>query len=383
MNKLKKILFVNVPWTGHVNPTLTLVRELIRNGYEVTYINSEEWRKNIEETGAKFIPYINYPDGELSVDIKDKMCQMAAYTSALRVLPGYDLLIYEAMFFLGQMLAEQCNKKAVRIFTTFAISDHVLKSYCHDSNTWSILYFKSIRRRYTRKILAHLQLQEPDVYLEVSRHKADKSIVCMAREFQIFTEDFGQDFCFCGPLISERTQTDTFEEDLDVSKKVIYISMGSILRREKFLQKCILALSDSEYEVVISLGGQSNEKYQNVAKNIHVYSYVNQLEILKRASLFITHGGMNSIQEALFYGVPLLIVPMNNDQFTNAKQVQKLKLGDTIHWRTATSGKVRKSVEKLIYSQDTQKSLHDMRDNIVNSKGSTACVDLINNLLFD
>ena len=59
MYNCKKILMVNLPFSGHTNPTLELAKTFVSLGHEVTYIHSPEWKNKIEETGAIFIPYDN------------------------------------------------------------------------------------------------------------------------------------------------------------------------------------------------------------------------------------------------------------------------------------------------------------------------------------
>ena len=51
-----RILMVNVPFSGHVNPTLLLARKLVERGHSVSYILTNQWKEKIEETGAAFIP---------------------------------------------------------------------------------------------------------------------------------------------------------------------------------------------------------------------------------------------------------------------------------------------------------------------------------------
>ena len=50
-------------------------------------------------------------------------------------------------------------------------------------------------------------------------------------------------------------------------------------------------------------------------------------QVLRAASLFITHGGMNSVMEALSLGVPMVVAPQAADQFANAGRVAELGLG--------------------------------------------------------
>ena len=57
-----KILFINLPYYGHVVPTIGLVSELIKNGCEVTYALPYDWEKKIEGSGAKFWGYENHKE---------------------------------------------------------------------------------------------------------------------------------------------------------------------------------------------------------------------------------------------------------------------------------------------------------------------------------
>ena len=73
-----RILMVNVPYAGHVNPTLPLTKELVKRGHQVAYVNSEEFHSKIEATGAAFFPYVDFPAG-LTDNQKKRRCFQAAY----------------------------------------------------------------------------------------------------------------------------------------------------------------------------------------------------------------------------------------------------------------------------------------------------------------
>ena len=94
-----KILFINLPYYGHVVPTIGLVQELIKKGCEVTYLMPFDWEEKIKESGAKFIGYDNHK--KLSEQIKN------AYAIAESIVEKYDFIIYEQFFFLGKHLAEK------------------------------------------------------------------------------------------------------------------------------------------------------------------------------------------------------------------------------------------------------------------------------------
>ena len=76
------------------------------------------------------------------------------------------------------------------------------------------------------------------------------------------------------------------------------------------------------------------EKTARLPDNFIVRPFVNQGEILKHASLFITAGGMNSIHEALYYGVPCLICPQQGEQLLNAKRFEAMGFGRRLRKKT-------------------------------------------------
>ena len=56
---MSKALFFGLPVHGHTNPTLPLVRELVRRGEEIVYLSTDEFAPLIAATGATYRPYRN------------------------------------------------------------------------------------------------------------------------------------------------------------------------------------------------------------------------------------------------------------------------------------------------------------------------------------
>lgn len=90
-----KILFINLPYHGHVVPTIGLVQELIKQGCEVTYLMPSDWEEKVVESGAKFYGYKNHR--QLSEQIKN------AYATAKSIVEQFDFIIYEQFFFLRKI----------------------------------------------------------------------------------------------------------------------------------------------------------------------------------------------------------------------------------------------------------------------------------------
>lgn len=104
--KSYSILMVNLPFSGHTNPTLGLARMLTDMGHRVTYVHSPTWRDAVENTGVRFVPYDDYP--LFPSPFQDRMrCWRAAYRTVLRIGAEYDCLIYEMLFVSGKALADR------------------------------------------------------------------------------------------------------------------------------------------------------------------------------------------------------------------------------------------------------------------------------------
>ena len=109
-----KILFINLPYYGHVIPTIGLIQELIKKDIKVTTLMPFDWEDFMKQSGADFIGYENHK--QLSEQIKN------CYKKAESIIQDYDLVIYEQFFFLGKHLAEKYHKPVV-IHSRDAIQD--------------------------------------------------------------------------------------------------------------------------------------------------------------------------------------------------------------------------------------------------------------------
>jgi UDP:flavonoid glycosyltransferase YjiC (YdhE family) len=105
-------------------------------------------------------------------------------------------------------------------------------------------------------------------------------------------------------------------------KPIIYVSMGTVFNNENsnlfqvLVEACKYYAKD--YSVIVSTGDvKTYDKYVKSSlnsSNILLVPHTPQVEILKRAHLFITHAGMNSVSEAVNYGVPIICLPLSGDQ---------------------------------------------------------------------
>ncbi len=208
-------------------------------------------------------------------------------------------------------------------------------------------YAKRLRKRYGLRNLG---------LLPVLMNRGDYNLCGYARLFQPGGRGFGGEYRFVGPLSVHRKigqQNDFSCWDEDVSTPLIYISLGTVFHRnEEFLRTVVEQLGlrtgkrlterlektgggcpaglgggrsrGESFRVVLVWSGDETHVFP---ENFTVRPFVNQNEILKHAALFITAGGMNSLHEALYFGVPCLMCPQQGEQRLNARRFERLGFG--------------------------------------------------------
>ena len=365
-----KILFINLPYYGHVVPTIGLVQELIKQGCEVTYLMPFDWQEKIAESGATFYGYDNHR--QLSEQIKN------AYSAAERIIGKFDLVIYEQFFFLGKHLAEKYDKPVVRIFTAPVTNDKLMKEFISAKGPLSIFRHKWIARAFTKDIAKNIPMKTDNWLDEIIYNSPQLNLVYTLREYQPYEEEFStEQYKFLGPSIYDRK-----EEDFDYvkgEKPLAYISLGTIIKgATSFFQNCIEAFRGEDVDLIISVGQQFNiKKLKNIPPNVYIYKSVPQLKVLKLADVFVTHGGMNSVSEALYYGVPMLVIPFVSDQPVNARYVEKLGVGMRLIYSEVDKTSVRAHVLSVLSSAEIKNNTEKVQELIKNAPGNVGGAELI------
>ncbi|MBO5302047.1 MAG: hypothetical protein J6A81_07540 [Peptococcaceae bacterium] len=367
-----KILFINLPYYGHVVPTIGIVQELIAKGCEVTYMLPWGWEDTIQESGAKFAGYKNHK--QLSEQIQN------AYDAAAQMVEQFDMIVYEQFFFPGKHLAETYQKPVVRIFTAPVADKVLMDEYISAGGPLGIFRYKWIARAWTKDIAKHCAIpMKTDNWLdEIIDNPPELNLVYTLREYQPYVEKFpAAQYKFLGPSIYERQHA-----QIDFVKRenpVVYISLGTVVKGAKqFFQCCVDAFRDLPVDVVIAAGKTFDiGKMKHIPDNVHIYTAVPQTEVLCMADVFVTHGGMNSISEALVYGVPMIVLPFMADQPVNARQVEALGLGRCMDYKTIHAQALKEAVLSVLSDNTIKENLANAQNWIAQAPGNKGGAELI------
>jgi hypothetical protein len=365
---LAKVLLFNIPAYGHVNPTLPIVRELVQRGHQVVYYDSVSFEEAIQATGAEFRPY---PDsGSSEAEFASRIHNLVTVSvfvleETIRLLPfcldaieqeGPDLVMFDSIALWGMQAARLKHRKSAVSITTF-VQEGVPGLFTGRD------YLQIFRQAFAN-LLAIRRLRRqlvntygPDIFpgSSILPCKGDSSIVYTSREFQPDTPYIDGSFHFVGPsiLAGTREATEFPWERLDPGRTRIYLSLGTLYNKNlEFYRTVFRAFSDHPGQFIISVGRAINiGDLGPVPRNFLVQAFVPQLDLLQKVDLFITHGGMNSVNEALYYGVPLIIVPQQIEQALNGRQVARhgagVVLADSPPYGRLDPGLLRRTVDRI------------------------------------
>lgn len=121
----------------------------------------------------------------------------------------------------------------------------------------------------------------------------------------------------------------------------VYVSLGTFLSaRSDVLRRITEAFRNEPVELAVASGATPPEALGEVPDSWHVQPFLPQPAVLRHCDLAVTHGGNNTITEALWAGAPLLVCPFSTDQFAGAEDVRVAGLGDVFDPNRASAAEI-------------------------------------------
>jgi MGT family glycosyltransferase len=228
-------------------------------------------------------------------------------------------------------------------------------------------------RRYFQLMggLARAHGVRPIGYPEIFALPAGLMINYTAAILQPGARRLARHVCFVGPSIAARAAEPEFPFDLLDDRPLVYVSLGTVNNRNPaFFRAAIAAYRQAPWQVVMSTGRDVDQAaLGEIPGNIIVRAQVPQLALLKRAALFVNHAGMNSVQEALCHGVPLVTVPQSPEQAVIARRVAKLGAGVMLADSRLTPQKLREATERVLAGERYRRTARRLGDEIGEAGG--------------
>ena len=189
-------------------------------------------------------------------------------------------------------------------------------------------------------------------------------------------------FHYLGPFCSRPDKTIPFPFEQLNGKPLIYASLGTLQGRDSGYFAIIAeACAEMEAQLVISLGGRDANPEMELAGSPLVVKYAPQLEILARASVTITHAGLNTVMQSLMFGVPLVAMPITHDQPAIAARVQRSGAGEMIAIRDLTPQRLRAALDLVMSDPTYRMRAKEISASIQTAGGVERAVDIVEEVL--
>jgi MGT family glycosyltransferase len=189
---------------------------------------------------------------------------------------------------------------------------------------------------------------------------------------------FDDRFRFVGPSVGGRDSDGDWERE--GTGPLLFISLGTtpLNRRPDFFRMCHDAFGGSEWDVAMAVGDQTSlADLGTIAPNVRARPFFPQVQVLRQTAVFITHAGMNSTMEALYYAVPMVAVPQQPEQAATARRLEELGLGMRLAPEDVGSDALRAAVTAVHTDARVRRNLAAMRDVVRNAGGAVAAADAI------
>ena len=370
--------------TGHINPMTALARRLQARGHEVILFGIRDIEARVRAAGVGFCPIGggDYPLGTLArldrVLAEKKGLETFRFTvdrvknTALIVLrdgpPAVHRASVDALLVdeadMGGSVAEHLGLPFVSIafFPPLIRGDHI-PPFCfgwkaghgHLSHFRNWLGMRCLSR-VAAPIYTAVNAQRVAWGLKPLKHAADAlsplaQITQLPAALEFEVKEAPPLLHYTGPFVDahQRAPIDFPWHRLD-GRPLIYASLGTLQNAARdIFRKIAQACAGLDAQLVISLGGGlDTDALGRLPNDPLVVRYAPQLEIVKRAAAVITHAGLNTTLESLAEGVPLICIPLGNDQPGVAARVAAHQAGVVVSRRKLTVERLRSAIVAVL-----------------------------------
>lgn len=403
--------------SGHLNPTCALGRELALRGHRVTFIGMRDGEDHAASAGLDYHPIgeKEFPRGawKRATEELGRLKGIRAfrftvnryYQSAevfLRDLPdameavGLDGLVVDQTCMPGATAADKLQLPFVSLACALmmnsepAIPPMVTPWPYRDTfparfrnRVGNFLFRRAIRsvpvlvnRHRKRWNLPVYKVQE-DAFSRLAQ------ISQVPREFDFPRQFLPETFHYTGPLFASESRADVpFPYERLTGQPLIYASLGTLQNRLGYVFQTIVdATRDLDAQLVLSMGGGHAGTLQNVPASAIVVEFAPQLELLKRADLTITHAGMNTTMESLSQGVPMVCLPVTNDQPAVGARVAWTGSGLVVPLKQLSKDRLNEAIRSVLYQPTFRERARELQSAIQRAGGLTRGADIVETAL--
>jgi MGT family glycosyltransferase len=403
------------PVPGHLNPMATLGRALIKRNHRVTAFQIPSARAAVEAQQLEFCPL-----GEGESDISSLaeavsklggktglgalrfsvQCGVALARSVCAYAPAafekthVDLVVVDQNDPAGATAAQMIGLPFINVVSLplnreFNIPPPFVP-WSYDSRITT-----TIMNRLAYTVFDRLVAPVNSVLNEYRRpqglapvRRPDDTFSSLAQLSQL-TEDFdfprtSKPACltYLGPFRDDGRPATPFPYDRLDGRPIVYASFGTILKAsESTFQIVASACSELDLQLIFSAKNAGTVDQSRLAGNPILVESAPQLELLERAAICITHGGLNTVMECLSCGVPMVALPVTNDQPAVSARIRHAGAGESVSLSSLTAKKMSAALKRVLVDPAFRVNANRIRTSIQQAGGVERAADIIESFL--
>jgi zeaxanthin glucosyltransferase len=416
-----KIGFLSLPLFGHLNPMTTLARKLQARGNDVVFISIPDAEPMLRAANLKFVPFCEqeYPAGSIAQvwssvaklhgeevlrhstrELVPGLCKAAFEHLPEKIAEvGVEALVLDKTYFYVELVAMHLGIPYVHIWNVLHVdfsgsTPASIFGWPHETTpealarnaeglkiTGEILApLAEVAKPYAEK--AGLQIDWTDPVATMSKLAV---ITQTPREFDYPNIQWPTEFHYTGPFHDgEGREKVPFPWDKLTCEPLVFASMGTLVNGLEFVYRTILdAVRDlSGIQVVLSVGLNIDlDDLGPIPSNTLVVSSAPQIELLKRATVCITHAGLNTTLEALAQGVPMVAIPIGYDQPGVAARIAYHGVGEFLKLEELTVPRLSELVQRVLRKQSYHAKARQLQKVIAGTRGLDLAAEVIERAL--
>jgi zeaxanthin glucosyltransferase len=410
-----------MPLAGHLNPMLALARELKSRGHQIIFFGLLDVERAVRAAGMEFVSFAeqDYPLGATPADyahlatlrgedvVRYSFQQMHPRRCAamLRYLPErlstvkVDALVIDTIHFYGELVAMSMGLPYVHIWNVLHIDLSGITPPClfpgkYETTQAAIARNTEAAARITTVFapvqqVAQSWAEEHAISIDWNTPHSTLSplatITQTPRAFDFPGTPMPASFRHAGPLhaAAGRREIPFPWENLS-DKPLIYASMGTLLNGLDHVFRAILNAASQlpGVQLVLSIGSNlSISSLGPIPSNTIVAPEAPQLELLARASLCLTHAGLNTVLESLSQGVPLVAIPVGFDQPGVASRIAYHRVGEVQSLASLSSETLLQAIRNVLQDRSYRENALFMQEALARNPGASLAADVIEQVL--
>jgi MGT family glycosyltransferase len=411
-NRPLNFLFVTAHLGGNVSPIMPVVRTLVARGHRVRVMSDAVTREEAEAAGARFESWTRAPNRLDRAREGDPPDWSVSDTQGIGMVAGFlaetalayaedtrealerepvDLVVGFDML-LGPMLGcEAAGQKLALLGTMISFfplpGAPPFGSGLGPARTEAERAAQEKARGEIEAIFAsalpalnaaRAELGLPPLpYLADQCDAASVHWLGTARAFDFPGAALRPNMCYSGPLLGDpvwaRTWRSPWPKD-DPRPLVLAGFSTSFQNHAGVLQRVIDAAATLPVRLLVTLGGSIAPEEVTPAENTVVVESAPHLEVLREASLVVTHGGHGTVMAALLARLPMLVIPHGRDQGDNAARLSERGAGLTVS-RLASTEDIRAALARLLGEPSFRAAARVLGDAVAAEAEASSLID--------